>query len=81
MMTSFRCYDDSDVNANLLIINFCLCLVTLWKSFFHISIDSDIVKRGVKGVLRKYHGHQYGPRKTVSKHLKQVDFEGALASV
>ena len=49
MMTSFRCYDDSDVNANLLIINFCLCLVTLWKSFFHISIDSDIVKRGVKG--------------------------------
>ena len=48
-MTSIRCYDDSGVNANLLIINFCLCLVKLWKSFFHIFIDSDIVKRGVKG--------------------------------
>ena len=49
MITSFRCYDDSDVNANLLIINFCLCLVKLWKLFFHIFIDIDIVKRGVKG--------------------------------
>ena len=49
MMTSFRCYDDSGVNANLLIINFCLCLVKLWKSFFHIFIDSDIVKRGQRG--------------------------------
>lgn len=48
MMTSFRCHDDSDVRATLLIINFCLCLVKLWKSFLHIFIDSDIVKRGVK---------------------------------
>ena len=48
-MTSFRCYEDSDINGNLLIINFCLCLVKLWKSFFHIFIHSDIVKRGVKG--------------------------------
>ena len=49
MMTSFRCHDDSDVSATLLTINFCLCLVKLWKSFFHIFIDSDIVKRGVNG--------------------------------
>ena len=66
MMTSFRCHDDSDVNATLLTINFCLFLVKLWKSFFHIFIDSDIVKRGGS------------PTHVSRTSVWSVNFEGAL---
>ena len=51
-MTSFRCYDDSDVNITLLIINFhavvivfpypCSCLRSSWSNLGGIGPENQI---------------------------------------
>ena len=40
---SFRCYDNSDVIATLIIINFHLYLIHLWWQFFQIFVFGDVV--------------------------------------
>ena len=42
-MTSFRCYDNSDVIATLIITNFRLYLIQLWSQFFQIFVCGDVV--------------------------------------
>ena len=42
-MASFRCYDNSDVIATLIITNFHLYLIQLWCQFFQILVYGDAV--------------------------------------
>ena len=42
-MASFRCYDNSDVIATLIITNFHLYLIQLWCQFFQIFAYGDVV--------------------------------------
>ena len=42
-MASFRCYDNSDVIATLIITNFHLYLIQLWWQFFQIFVYGDVV--------------------------------------
>ena len=42
-MASFRCYDNSDVIATLIITNFHLYLIQLWCQFFQIFVYGDVV--------------------------------------
>ena len=42
-MASFRCYDNSDVIATLIITNFHLYLIQLWCQFFQIFVNGDVV--------------------------------------
>ena len=42
-MSSFRCYDNSDVIATLIIINFRLYLIQLWWQFFQMFVHGDVV--------------------------------------
>ena len=60
-MTSFRCYDNSDVIATLIITNFHLYLIQLWWQFFQMFVYGDVV------VLLKL--RSYWPRKAVSYHF------------
>ena len=40
---SFRSYDNSDVIATLIILNFHLYLIQLWWQFFQIIVYGDVV--------------------------------------
>ena len=42
-MASFRCYDNSDVIATLIMTNFHLFLIQLWWQFFQMFVYGDIV--------------------------------------
>ena len=42
-MASFRCYDNSDVIATLIITNFHLYLIQLWWQFFQIFAHGNVV--------------------------------------
>ena len=42
-MASFRCYDNSDVIATLIITNFHLYLIQLWWQFFQNFVYGDVV--------------------------------------
>ena len=42
-MTSFRCYDNSDVLPNLIITNFHLYPIQPWGQFFQIFVHGDVV--------------------------------------
>ena len=42
-MASFRCYDNSDLIATLIITNFLLNLIQLWCQYFQILVYSDAV--------------------------------------
>ena len=42
-MASFRCSDNSDVIATLIITNFHLYLIQLWCQFFQIFVYGDVV--------------------------------------
>ena len=42
-MASFRCYDNSDVIATLIMTNFHLNLIELWWQFFQMFVYSDVV--------------------------------------
>ena len=41
-MASFRCYDNSDVIATLIITNFDLHLTQVWWQFFQIVVYGDV---------------------------------------
>ena len=43
VMASFRCYDNSDVIATLIITNFHLYLIQLWWQFFQMFVYGDVV--------------------------------------
>ena len=43
VIASFRCYDNSDVIATLIITNFNLYLIHLWWQFFKIFVYGDVV--------------------------------------
>ena len=42
-MASFRCYDNSDVIATLIMTNFHLYLIQLWWQFFQMFVYGDVV--------------------------------------
>ena len=42
-MASFRCYDNSDVIATLIMTNFHLYLIQLWWQFFQNFVYGDVV--------------------------------------
>ena len=42
-MASFRCYDNFDVIATLIITKFHLYLIQLWWQFFQIVVFGDVV--------------------------------------
>ena len=42
-MASFRCYDNSDVIATLIITKFYLYLIQLWCQFVQIFVYGDVV--------------------------------------
>ena len=42
-MTSFRCYDNSDVIATLIMTNFHLYLIQLWWQFFQMFVYGYVV--------------------------------------
>ena len=42
-MASFRCYDNSDVIATLIITNFHLYLIQLWWQFFQMFVYGNVV--------------------------------------
>ena len=60
-MASFRCHDNSDVIATLIITNFHLYLIQLWWQLFQMFVYGDVV------FLLKL--RSYWPRKTVSYHF------------
>ena len=62
-MASFRCYDNSDVIATLIITNFHLYLIQLWWQFFKIFVYGDVVYAQTWEVLKL---------KTVSSHLINI---------
>ena len=43
-VASFRCYDNYDVIATLIITNFHLSLMQLWWKIFNIIVDGDVVQ-------------------------------------
>ena len=43
VMTSLRCYDNCDVNITLVITNFDLYLIQLWRSFCGSIVNGDVV--------------------------------------
>ena len=61
-MASFRCYDNSDVIAFLIMTNFHLYLIKLWWQFFQTFVYGDVVMLRIG---------RYWPWKTVtvSSHL------------
>ena len=61
-MASFRCYDNSDVIAFLIMTNFHLYLIKLWWQFFQMFVYGDVVMLRIG---------RYWPWKTVtvSSHL------------
>ena len=42
-MVSFRCYDNSDLIATLIMTNFHLYLIQLWWQFFQMFVYGDVV--------------------------------------
>ena len=42
-MASLRCHGDSDCNKTQIIKNFHLCVIQLWKPFFHIFTHGDVI--------------------------------------
>ena len=42
-MASFRCYDNSDVIATLIMTNFHLYLIQLWWQYFQMFVYGDVV--------------------------------------
>ena len=42
-MASFRCYDNSDVIATLIMTNFHLYLIQLWWQFFQMFVYGDVL--------------------------------------
>ena len=42
-MASFRCYDNSDVIATLIITKFHLYLIQLWCQFVQIFVYGDVI--------------------------------------
>ena len=56
-MASFRCYDNSDVIAFLIMTNFHLYLIKLWWQFFQMFVYGDVVMLRIG---------RYWPWKTVS---------------
>ena len=42
-MVSFRCYDNSDLIATLIMTNFHLYLIQLWWQFFQIFVYGNVV--------------------------------------
>ena len=62
MAASFRCYDNSDVIAFLIMTNFHLYLIKLWWQFFQMFVCGDVVMLRIG---------RYWPWKTftVSSHL------------
>ena len=59
-MASFRCYDNSDVIATLIMTNFHLYLIQLWWQFFQMFVYGDVVYAQLG---------RYWPWKTVSRHF------------
>ena len=59
-MASFRCYDNSDVIATLIMTNFHLYLIQLWWQFFQMFVYGDVVYAQTWQVLTL---------KTVSSHF------------
>ena len=49
-MASFRCYDNSDVIATLVITNFHLCLTELWWQFFFVYGDVVYIMLKFRGI-------------------------------
>ena len=43
VMATFRCYDNSDVIATLIITNFYLYLIQFWWQFFQVFVYGDVV--------------------------------------
>ena len=43
VIASFRCYDNTDIVATLIITNFHLYLIQLWRQFFQIFVYGDVV--------------------------------------
>ena len=60
VIASFRCYDNSDVIATLIITNYHLYLIQLWWPFFQIFVYGGVVYAQTWEVLTL---------KTVSNHL------------
>ena len=66
-MASFRCYDNSDVIAFLIMTNFHLSLIKLWWQFFQMFVYGDVVMLRIgrywpwKHVTVSSHA-SYGPR-------------------
>ena len=50
-MASFRCYDNPNVIATLIIANFHLYLTQLWRQFFTIFVYGDVVYAQTWAVL------------------------------
>ena len=50
-MTSFHCYDNSDVIATLVITNFHLYLMQLWWQFFQVFVYGDVPRAQTLEVL------------------------------
>ena len=63
VIASFRCYDNSDVIATLIITNCHLYLIQLWWPFFQIFVYDDVVYAQTWEVLTL---------KTVSSHLNRL---------
>ena len=51
MAASFRCYDNSDVIAFLIMTNFHLYLIKLWWQFFQMFVYGDVVMLRIGEVL------------------------------
>ena len=54
-MASFRCYDNSDVIATLIMTNFHLYLIQLWWQFFQMFVYGDIVYAQTQTVSSYFH--------------------------
>ena len=65
-MVSFRCHDNSDLVATLIITNFHLYLIQLWWQFFQMFVYGDVVYAQTWQVLilkiKLYRVASYGPR-------------------
>ena len=54
-MVSFRCYDNSDLIATLIMTNFHLYLIQLWWQFFQMFVYGDIVYAQTQTVSSYFH--------------------------
>ena len=61
-MASLRCHCDSDCNKTQIIGNFHLYIIQLWKLFFHIFTNGDVINAQTWEV---------SPQKIQSSHLKR----------